>query len=95
MQTQCLQEQPDCRKLLDEFQPDRSPALCEPSTEFAADVLLCTLLAGILKDLLRVAELDQVTSPPAVRPVDKEKTGLIGHALGLLKVVRHNRDREP
>ena len=42
-------------------------------------------LFGILEDLLRVAELDEVAGAAALRGVDVEEAGLVGHALGLLQ----------
>ena len=50
---------------------------------------------GSSKICLEVAELDKVARAAALRGVDIEETRLVGHALGLLQVVRDDGDGEP
>src|SRR5208283_5476343 len=68
----------------------RAPELAELSL----DVLLSFLLFGVVEYLVGVAELDQVARAAAFRGIDIQEARLVGHALGLLEIVSHNRDGE-
>ena len=64
-------------------------------TEFAADVFPRVFFPWILEDLLGLSELHEIASTAALRGIDVEEAGFVCDALGLLEVVRHNRNREP
>src|SRR5262249_34138315 len=88
-----LEGQPDvCARL-----PRGSPADLRSQsglTELTANVLFRVMVLGILEQLTRVTELDEIPGPTALRRVDVQEAGVVGNALRLLEIVRHDRDRE-
>src|SRR5215204_1116017 len=63
--------------------------------ELAGDVVLGALVVGVGEDLVGLAVLDDGAGPvPAlVAQLDREERGHVGHARGLLHVVRDDHDR--